>query len=102
MTKSEAESCFRWYLAKKQCRNYKRIWIGPDQARPVQASPRLPVCDPVQSDLRIRLDWTEPYPGPGSSGLMESLFQIHQPFTNPFPLPLLHIPRRTNRNRRST
>jgi len=36
-------------------------------------SPRLPVCGPVQSDLPIRPDWTEPYRGPGSSGLVESL-----------------------------
>jgi len=27
----------------------------------------------VQSDLPIRPDWTEPYRGPGSSGLVESL-----------------------------
>jgi hypothetical protein len=44
-----------------------------DRSRPSPSSPRLPVCGPVQSDLPIRPDWTEPYRGPGSSGLVESL-----------------------------
>jgi hypothetical protein len=33
--KCEDESCFQWYLTKKQCRNCKRVRTGPDQARPV-------------------------------------------------------------------
>jgi len=44
-----------------------------DPSRPSPSSLRLPVCGPVQSDLPIRLDWTEPYRGPGSSGLVQSL-----------------------------
>ena len=44
-----------------------------DRSRPSPSSPRLPVCGSVQSDLPIRPDWTEPYRGPGSSGLVESL-----------------------------
>jgi len=44
-----------------------------DRSRPSPSSPRLPVCGLVQSDLPIRPDWTEPYRGPGSSGLVESL-----------------------------
>jgi len=44
-----------------------------DRSRPSPSCPRLPVCGSVQSDLPIRPDWTEPYRGPGSSGLVESL-----------------------------
>jgi len=33
--KCEDESCVRWYLTKKQSRNCKHVWTGPDQARPV-------------------------------------------------------------------
>jgi len=41
-----------------------------DRSRPSPSCPRLPVCGSVQS---IRPDWTEPYRGPGSSGLGELL-----------------------------
>jgi hypothetical protein len=44
-----------------------------DWSRPSPSSPRLRVCGSVQSDLPIRPDWTEPYRGSGSSGLVESL-----------------------------
>jgi len=62
-----------------------------NRSRPSPSSPRLPVCGSVQSDLSIRPDWTEPYRGPGSSGLVESL--VHKPDAellggpNPFPYP---------------
>lgn len=32
---SDDESCFQKYLAWKQCKHYKRKWIGPDQELPV-------------------------------------------------------------------
>jgi hypothetical protein len=44
-----------------------------DQSKLIPSSPRLPVCGSVQSDLLVGLDWTEPYAGPGSTGLVESL-----------------------------
>jgi len=47
-----------------------------DQSKLSPSSPRLPVCGSVQSDLLVGLDWTEPYPGPGSTGLVESLGKI--------------------------
>ena len=66
MIKSENESCFRWYLAKKHCRNYKHIWIGPDQACPdqdyqsmVRSSPTFPLGRTGLSPTPDpdRLDW---------------------------------------------
>jgi len=56
---SEDESWFQWYLTIKQCRNCKRVWTGPDQARPVQDWQ----CA-VQSSPTFRLDWTELSPTP--------------------------------------
>jgi len=50
-----------------------KIYAEMDRSRPSPSSPRLPVCGPVQSDFPIRPDRTEPYCGPGSSGLVESL-----------------------------
>ncbi|KAF8542361.1 hypothetical protein BDD12DRAFT_876683 [Trichophaea hybrida] len=47
-----------------------------DWSRPSPSSPRLPVCSPVQSDPHVGLDRTEPYPRPGSFGLMESLMVL--------------------------
>ena len=44
-----------------------------DWSRPSPSSPRLVVCGPVQSNLPFGLDWTEPYPRLGPSGLVESL-----------------------------
>jgi hypothetical protein len=44
-----------------------------DWSRPSPSSPRLPVWGPVQSDLLVGPDRTEPYPRPGPSGLVESL-----------------------------
>jgi len=44
-----------------------------DWSRPSPSSPRLAVCGPVQSNLPFGLDWTEPYPRLGPSGLVESL-----------------------------
>jgi len=41
-------------------------------------SPRLAVCCPVPSGHPVRLDWTEPYPRLGSSGLVESL-EVRRP-----------------------
>jgi len=45
----------------KQYQICKCVWTGPDRARP------------VQSNLSFGLDWTEPYPRLGLSGLVESL-----------------------------
>jgi len=45
-----------------------------DWSRPSPSSPRLPVWGPVQSDLPVRPDRTEPYPRLGPSGLVESLY----------------------------
>jgi len=44
-----------------------------DRSRLSPSSPRLAVCGPVQSGHPVGLDWTEPYLGLGSSGLVESL-----------------------------
>ena len=44
--------------------------------QPSPSSPRLPVWGPVQSDLPVRPDRTKPYPSPGPSGLVESLFRM--------------------------
>jgi len=44
-----------------------------NQSRLSPSSPRLAVCGPVQSGHPVGLDWTEPYLGLGSSGLVESL-----------------------------
>jgi hypothetical protein len=49
-----------------------------DWSRPSPSSPRLPVCSPDQSDFPVGLDWTEPYPRPGSFGLDESLVSSGQ------------------------
>jgi len=66
------ESCFRQYLAKKQCQNYMRKWIGPDQARPVQdyqsvdrTSPTFPLDRTGLSPTadRDRLDWWNHWKG---------------------------------------
>ena len=43
----------------KQCRNCKRVWTGPDQARPVQDCQSA-----VQSSPTFRLDWTGLSPTP--------------------------------------
>jgi len=43
----------------KQCRNCKRVWTGPDQARPVQEWQSA-----VQSSPTFRLDWTGLSPTP--------------------------------------
>jgi len=47
-----------------------------DWSRPSPSSRRLAVCGPVQSNLPFGLDWTEPYPRLGPSGLVESLIAI--------------------------
>jgi hypothetical protein len=44
-----------------------------DWSSPSPSSPRLAVCGPVQSKRLFGLDWTEPYPRLGPSGLVESL-----------------------------
>jgi len=47
-----------------------------DLSRLSSSSPRLPVYSPVQSNFPVGLDRTEPYPRPGSFGLVESLHDI--------------------------
>jgi len=49
-----------------------------DRSRLSPSSPRLAVCGPVQSGHPVGLDWTEPYLGLGSSGLVESL-EVRRP-----------------------
>ena len=44
-----------------------------DWSRPSPSSPTLPARGPVQSDRPVGPDWTEPYPRPGPSGLVDSL-----------------------------
>jgi len=49
-----------------------------DRSRLSPSSPRLAGCGPVQSGHPVALDWTEPYLGLGSSGLVESL-EVRRP-----------------------
>jgi len=49
-----------------------------DRSRLSPSSPRLAVCGLVQSGHPVGLDWTEPYLGLGSSGLVESL-EVRRP-----------------------
>jgi len=50
-----------------------KLLVYVDWSRPSTSSPRLAACGPVQSNLPFGLDWTEPYPRLGPSGLGESL-----------------------------
>ena len=52
-----------------------------DWSRPSLSSSRLPVCRLVQFDLPMRLERTEPYCKPGSSGVVESLLGSTLPDT---------------------
>jgi len=74
--------CFRTPLAgflQPNCvvmvvwNGFSRQVICIDRSRLSPTSPRLAVCSPVQSCHPVGLDWTEPYLGLGSSGLVESL-----------------------------
>jgi hypothetical protein len=69
--KCEDESCFQWYLTKKQCRNCKRVRTGPDQARPVPD--------------RVRPDWWNHW----------STFQLSLAFTACLYSPPVSFPHRS-------
>jgi len=47
---------------------------GSVQTKPVQS--KTASLGSIKFDLAIRTDWIEPYPGPGLSGLVESLVFI--------------------------
>jgi len=49
-----------------------------DRSRLSPSSARLEVCGPILSGHPVGVDWTEPYPGLGSSGLLESL-EVRRP-----------------------
>jgi hypothetical protein len=59
-----------------------------DRSRPIPSRLCQPVYGSVQPDLRFAPDWTEPYCGPGSFGLVERLVSWHVPLWQP----LLNLP----------